>query len=80
MNAAISTAATARPRAALGPFLAWVAVGAGACLAVLSVLSTGIFVLPVVATGTIVLHSSLTTRRSGRFRSGATPATSVMMV
>ena len=50
MNAAISTAATARPRAALGPFLAWVAVGAGACLAVLSVLSTGIFVLPVVAT------------------------------
>jgi hypothetical protein len=39
MNAAMSTAATARPRAALGPFLAW----------------AGIFVLPVVATATIVL-------------------------
>lgn len=55
MNAAMGTPETARPRAALGPFLAWAAVGAGACLAVLSVLSIGIFVLPVVATATIVL-------------------------
>jgi hypothetical protein len=55
MNAAMTTAATARPRAALGPFLAWASVGAGACLAVLSVLSIGIFVLPVAATATIVL-------------------------
>jgi hypothetical protein len=51
----MGTPETARPRAALGPFLAWAAVGAGACLAVLSVLSIGIFVLPVVATATIVL-------------------------
>ncbi len=48
---AIVTAA--RPR--IWPFFAWAAVGAGACLALLGVLSIGLFVLPLVLAALIAL-------------------------
>jgi hypothetical protein len=44
------------------PFLAWAAVGAGACLALLAVLTIGIFVLPLVIVATV----ALLTWRKGR--------------
>jgi len=37
------------------PFLAWAAVGAGACLTLLTVFTIGIFVLPLVIAATVTL-------------------------
>jgi hypothetical protein len=37
------------------PFLAWAAVGAGACLALLTALTIGIFILPLMAAAAIAL-------------------------
>jgi hypothetical protein len=43
------------PRPRIWPFFAWAAVGAGACLALLGVLSIGLFVLPLVLAALIAL-------------------------
>jgi hypothetical protein len=54
----VLTTPTQRPAAspATWPFLAWAAVGAGGCLALLTALSIGIFVLPlVIAAATALL-------------------------
>jgi hypothetical protein len=37
------------------PFVAWAAVGAGACLALLTVFTVGVFILPVAIVATIAL-------------------------
>jgi hypothetical protein len=51
----MNTTATTRPRPLLWPFFAWAAAGAGACVAVLSALSTGVFVTPLVIAATAAL-------------------------
>lgn len=44
-----------RARPAIWPFAAWAVVGAGACLALLTAFTIGIFVLPLVMAATIAL-------------------------
>lgn len=44
----MNTTAKTGPRPLIWPFFAWAAVGAAACVAVLSALSIGVFVAPVV--------------------------------
>jgi MYXO-CTERM domain-containing protein len=56
--------ATARPPAAPWYFLAWLAVGAGFCLSLATVLTIGVFVLPATIVALIVLLSRPGSRNS----------------
>lgn len=47
--------ATTGSRLLIWPFFAWAAVGAGACVTVLSVLSIGVFVAPLVIVAAVLL-------------------------